>query len=112
MQAGKLRHRGTIKTPVTTQDEAGQENAPDDENPSGQFTEVETRWCALRPLSGKQLEIARQLATEVTHEIIFRFFDYALGDVVEIDGRDFEVLYWFDPDELKRYLHIYAVERK
>lgn len=105
MEAGKLRHRVTIEAPDDEQDASGQVN-PDD-----QWTTSQTRYAAVEPLSGRNLEIARQIAAEITHKFTFRFFALGLSKRLVHDSRKFEILYAHDLDEKKRYLIVYAVER-
>jgi SPP1 family predicted phage head-tail adaptor len=100
-----MRHRVAIQAPAETQDAAGQVNA------DGTYTTSQTRWAAVIPLTGRQLEVARQLVSEITHRFEFRWFAFDIGHRLLHDGRTFEVLHALDPDEKKTYLHVYAVER-
>lgn len=101
-----MRYRVAIQAPVSTQDSFGQVNAP------GTYTTVVTRWAAIEPLSGKQLEIARQLASEITHRFTFRYRVIPLSSRLLYDGRKFQILYVRNVDETKELVEVLAVERK
>lgn len=68
MQAGKLRHRVALEGLV-----AGSPQQHDTGEPDVSFTESAAVWADVRPLSGRQLLAAQQIASEVTTEIEIRY---------------------------------------
>ena len=67
LEAGKLRHRVTIETPSATRDSVG--------GVLISWQSVETTWASITPLSGRELDIARQSYADVTHSITMRVPD-------------------------------------
>lgn len=65
MQAGKLRHRISIRRPLQEVDASG---APT----SGGEALVANLWASVEALSGRELLLAQQSHAETTHRIVIR----------------------------------------
>lgn len=104
MRAGKLRHRVAITRETRTADSFGQLTDATPET-------VGTVWAEIRPLSGKEMEIARQLRAETTHRIRMRR-TYAVlpTDYLLFGSRRFNILEITDFDERGIELSILASE--
>jgi SPP1 family predicted phage head-tail adaptor len=63
MRAGSLRHRVAIQTPVETNDHG---------SITLSWSTAATRWAEIRALSGRELAVARQQQSQVTHEVELR----------------------------------------
>lgn len=110
--AGKLRHRLEILKPKEIQDDFG-------EVVQTTLTKADERWGEIRPLSGKELEAAQQIVSEVTHEIKMRNIEgLVTKDVLAFRRRPlldprrfFEILQILDPTE-RGELHLLKVVEK
>lgn len=95
MRAGQLRHRISL-VPVTTSTNAA----------SGAITVTDstgtalTRWASVEPLEGRQLEVARAVIGEVTHQVTVRHVDGIDSSYkIYFGSRRFEVKSAINPDE-------------
>lgn len=66
MEIGKLKHRLTIQSATETKDALGQVTRT--------WSDIASRWGQITPLQGRELERARQLANDVTHKVILRYY--------------------------------------
>ncbi len=64
MQTGKLRHRIQVQTDTPSTDTTGQAVSS--------WGTTDTVWGEIKPLSGDELMVARQVTPQVTHEITLR----------------------------------------
>lgn len=63
---GRLRHRVTIEAPVF-------ETQPDNSQKIAGWTELDTVWAEVSPLSGREFWDAAQVQSQVTHTIRIRY---------------------------------------
>lgn len=107
MQAGKLRHRVTIKAVSNTQDSFGDESIDTEV-----WTTVATVWADVKPLLGKELIQAQQLHLETTHQVTLR---YRRGlnttNKLVFKDRDLNILGFIDEGEDQTTLLLQCVER-
>jgi SPP1 family predicted phage head-tail adaptor len=71
LKAGELRHRITIKDQVTSIDTSGEQVTDWQVVDSG--AEDHKFWCAIKPLSARELVVSQQVASEVTARIVMRY---------------------------------------
>lgn len=62
LRAGQLRHRATVRRPSSTLDSRGQRGGTD-------ATIMADVPCSITPLSGRELEQARQTVAEASHRV-------------------------------------------
>lgn len=101
MQAGKLRHRVTIQSPPTAQDEVGQ--------PVGDWVDFATVWADVRFING--LEAARTgiPTSAVTASIRIRYLAGVSANMrVLHDGKVFDVKAVLPDSTSRRYLDLSA----
>jgi SPP1 family predicted phage head-tail adaptor len=65
MQAGALRHRVLLQERSTAEDTFGQQKTT--------WTDYDTIWASVKPLSGRELLAAQAVNTEVTHKVVTRY---------------------------------------
>lgn len=65
LRTGSLNRRVRLQARVTTQDAFGE--------PTQTWNTIATVWAAIEPLSGRELELAQKIASEVTHKITVRY---------------------------------------
>jgi len=66
MRAGKLRHRVDIQLPSTTQGTRGQRTG-------SSTTKAESIPCSIETLTGRELELARQVVSNATVRVTMRY---------------------------------------
>lgn len=114
-QAGKLRHRLKVRKPPpkTERDSRGRRSSDYvDETVNGEPVIVSGD---ILPLSGTELEDARQLWATATATIVIRYprsWTLTTKHRFEYQGRVFDVGYVPDPTELKEELHCLVSEAK
>lgn len=97
MEAGQLRHRLTIETPVTGADEYGQESIA--WHPKAEV------WGCVKPLGGEERWRAQQVQARTSHEVLLRWassWSPAPKDRLKLGDRVFEVLQILNLDERNR----------
>ena len=106
--ASDLKRRITILRPPDPEkdvDEAGQ--------PLDDWQPVGKAWAEIKPLSGRQLESAKQLHAEVTTRIRIRYRTDVDRTMKAVYGNDeFEFLYLIHKDFAKKELHIFCKEHQ
>ena len=65
IRSGQLTRRLRIQSRSSAQDSFG--------GPQLSWGDVATVWADIQPLSGRELESAQRLASEITHQIIVRY---------------------------------------
>lgn len=94
VRAGQLRHRITLKRPATQTANAYGETIDDPDIVMSQSVGGQW-WAEVTPLTGSELESARQVQSNVTHQIRMRHqagLDIDARWRVVYNARDFEVL--------------------
>lgn len=106
MEAGKLRHRLRIEQDSgTTQDASGQTTS--------NWTEYQTVWAAIEPVSGLERWRAQQMQAETTHLIQIRYLDNVTTKMRGVfqNTRELEFLSVLNVGERNIELNIQAKER-
>jgi SPP1 family predicted phage head-tail adaptor len=65
LRAGQMNRRITLQRPSTAQDTYG--------GPVRTWTDLGTFWAEIQPLSGRELESAQRMASEISHQIVVRY---------------------------------------
>ena len=105
LQAGKLRHRVEIIVPDNSQDGSGGID-PD----AG--TTLATVWASIEPVSGRELQGAQQIVSQVTHKITIRWLDGVQAlQRVNFEDRVFQIQYIQNPNETHKMLILLCIER-
>ena len=65
LRAGQLTRRMRIQSRASTQDTFG--------GPNLVWTDVATVWAEIQPLTGRELDRAQRMASEVSHQITVRY---------------------------------------
>lgn len=103
MRSGRLRHRVTLLKPARTTDGYGQVKTSS--------SPVGTYWAWVRPLRGREAEVARQLRADLTHAVTLRYVG-AIGaeDSLLFRGRGLNIRSVIDVDERRREINLLCVE--
>lgn len=109
MTAAGLRNRRlAIQSLSTSQGNYGE--------PTGTWSTVVTVWAHIKPMQGRELQAAQQLAPEVTHRIAIAY-NSTLADPITMAGRRatlgariFNIHAVMNPDERNRELILLASE--
>lgn len=107
-EAGLRNRRLVIESKGSTQGVYGE--------PTGTWTTLATVWAHIKPLQGRELQAAQQMAPEVTHRIAIPYSS-TLADPVAMatrrasyGGRVFNIHTVMNPNERNRELIILASE--
>ena len=65
LRAGQLSRRLRLQSRSASQDSFGGQNLV--------WSDVATVWAEIRPITGRELENARRIASEVSHQILVRY---------------------------------------
>lgn len=85
MRAGLLRHRLTIQQKSVTRTGSGAETVT--------WADYDTLWGSIEPLSGRELEMAKQIHDEITVRIWIRYRSGVIPEMrVSWSSRTFDVL--------------------
>lgn len=103
MEAGKLRHRVTIKQKSVTRDSFGGEVIT--------WTAVATVWAAVEPLTGREWLEGRQVAAEVSTRIRVRYRSGVLPEMQATYGsHTYDILAVIQPEENRQELQLMCQE--
>ncbi len=109
MQAGKLRHRVTIKKhggvppALSYPDSHGQKHV--------NWTNHATVWASVEPLSGRELLRAQEVESAVTHRVRMRYTSGVTPDMrIALSTRRFNILSIRNRDERNVELELMCVE--
>ena len=64
LAAGRLNRRISLQRLISAQDSYG--------GPVESWVDIATVWASIEPLSGRELETAQRMASEVTHQVLLR----------------------------------------
>lgn len=104
MEAGKLRHRISIESPVPSSDLQGGETIS--------WLPLRSIWANVRPVRGTEKYHAQSIKPEVTHVITCRYFTGALSKCrIVLGSRHLYIDSVIDVNEQKRTLEMTAIER-
>jgi len=103
MRAGDLRRQITLQSRSTTRDTFGE--------PALTWTNVATVWAAITPLSGRELELAQAMNSEISHQVQIRYrSDVTSAMRVVYQGRYFNILSVMDVEMRHRELQLMCSE--
>ena len=108
LRSGELNRRVTLQRRDSTPDTFGEVNPV--------WVDVQTVWSAIQPLSGRELELAQKVASEVTHRLTIRY-QPSLTDTRVVAGmralykrRVFNILASMNEDEANVLIHLMVTE--
>lgn len=103
MEAGKLRHRVTIKSKSATRDTFGGEVIT--------WTTYATVWAAVEPLTGREWLEGRQPTAEVTTRIRIRYRSGITPEMQAVYGaHTYDILAVVQPEENRQELQLMCQE--
>lgn len=101
MDIGSLNHQITIERPAETRGQMGSQKKA--------WSPVCNTWARVQPLSGRALEVAQALHSEVTVKITMRWRSDVDGTCrVTYRGQVYAVQYVLNPEEANRELQLYC----
>lgn len=80
MNAGKLRHRVTIQSPVEVQSGTG--------DPVVTWQDVATVWAMVEPLRGREYLAAKQTVSEIEVRVVIRYMAGITAKMKIVHGTD------------------------
>lgn len=103
MEAGRLRHRVTLKSKSVTRDTFGGEVIT--------WVTAYTVWAAVEPLAGREWLEGRQATAEVTTRIRMRYRSGITPEMQAVYGaHTYDVLAVIQPEENRRELQLMCQE--
>jgi len=103
LPAGKLRHRVEIQSSTPSRDAIG--------GVIQGWSTTATRWAEIRPLSGRELVVAQQIDSRVTHEIVLRNVDGLNSNHrLTHESRAFNIIVVRDIDERDKLQRVLCIE--
>lgn len=105
MQAGTLRHQIEIQSHSATADELNQIVITE-----GDWSTDATRWAAIQPMSGRELEHNNAVYADVSHKITLRHYDLTTEDRIKYGTRIFNIISVINIDERNREITVIAKE--
>ena len=85
MRAGKLRHRIVIEEKSVTRTDSGAETVS--------WTEYDTLWASVEPLSGREMEMAKQIHDEISVRVWIRHRSGVVPEMrISWDSRTFDIV--------------------
>lgn len=102
-EIGPKRHRLTIQRRGDGENSFGQ--------PTDAWADLAEVWGRVRTLSGRELATAIQIRPTVTHRVELRYRqDLTPEDRLAFNGRVFQILGLWDPEERRRELYLDCCE--
>ncbi len=106
MDIGRLNKRITFQQPFQDKQKKNEYGEPVDE-----WEDIKTVWAEIAPVSGNQFFAAKQINSEITHNVYIRYREGLKPNMrVLFKGRVFEILYIMNIKEENRLLQIYCKE--
>jgi len=102
MKIGKLRNVVEIQELTETRSEFGEVLKS--------WETTSCPWASVMPLSGQELEIARQINNQISHAVVIRFQEISTTNRILFKGRTLEILSILNTEERDRELHIFCKE--
>ena len=103
MDIGRLKHRITFQIYTHEKNEYGEVE--------DQWEDVKTVWAEIKPVSGQQFFAAKQINSEITHNVYIRYRnDLKPSMRIRFKGRTFEILYIMNVNEGNQLMQIYCKE--
>ncbi|KZZ86229.1 phage head closure protein [Bacillus sp. SJS] len=105
MNPGQLNSKISIKGLTRTSDNAG--------GYEDKFEVIKYVWAFIKPISGREYYQAQQSQSVITHTFVVRYdAEIDRTQVIEYQGRKFDIQYIINVDEQNRYLEIQALEQQ
>lgn len=103
MDIGRLKHRITFQSLPHEKNEYGEVE--------DQWEDTKTVWAEIKPVSGNQFFAAKQINSEISHNIYIRYRpDLKPSMRIKYKERVFEILYLMNVKEENQLLQIYCKE--
>lgn len=103
MDIGRLRHRITFQKLLESKNEYGEV--------TNQWEDYKTVWAEIKPVSGKQFFEAKQINSEISHNVYIRYrLDLSPNMRILYKGRVFDILYIMNVNEDNSLMQIYCKE--
>ena len=84
MKIGRLRHRLALQAETQTQGATGEVTSS--------YATADTVWGSIIPVSGRELEQARQISEEITYKAVIRYYSGLTTEYrIQHDSRTFEI---------------------
>lgn len=100
---GRLKHRITFQQLGQSKDEYGEIVE--------EWVGIKTVWAEISPVSGQQFFVAKQINSEISHNVYIRYRDDLKPSMrIKFKGRSFEILYIMNVKEENRLMQIYCKE--
>ena len=105
MNIGTLRHRLAIQAETQTQGATGEVTST--------YATATTVWGSISPLSGRELEQAKQISEEITYKAIIRYYSSLTSEYrISHDSRTFEIVNILNWEERDKYQTLMLKEVK
>lgn len=103
MDIGKLKHRITFQELSNSKNEYGE--------PIEEWLDIKTVWAEIKPVSGSQFFAAKQINTEISHNVYIRYRKGLSPSMrIKFKERIFEILYIMNVNENNTLMQIYCKE--
>lgn len=103
MDIGRLKHRITFQALSQSKNEYGEIVE--------EWLDIKTVWAEIKPVSGNQFFAAKQINSEISHNVYIRYrTDLKPSMRIKFKDRVFEVLYLMNVNEDNRLMQIYCKE--
>jgi len=105
MNIGSLRHRLALRKPSSTIDSMGQSVTT--------FATDSTVWGSLAPISGREMELAKQISEVIDYKAVIRHYaDIETNWQILFDDRVFEIVHIANFEERNIYQTLFLREIK
>lgn len=103
MDIGRLKHRITFQELSRRKNEYGEL--------VDEWLDIKTVWAEIKPVSGNQFFAAKQISSEISHNVYIRYRDELNPSMrIKFKERVFEILYLMNVNEDNRLMQIYCKE--
>lgn len=103
MDIGRLKHRITFQKLQQTKNEYGEV--------LDNWLDVKTVWAEIKPVSGNQFFAAKQINSEISHNVYIRYrSDLSPNMRIKYKERIFDMLYIMNVNEDNTLMQIYCKE--
>lgn len=103
MDIGRLKHRITFQELSQNKNEYGELVE--------EWLDIKTVWAEIKPVSGNQFFAAKQINSEISHNVYIRYrTDLKPSMRIKFKERVFEVLYLMNVNEDNQLMQIYCKE--
>jgi len=104
MKIGKLRHVVEVQEATASRNSFGETIKT--------WETTSCPWASVMPLQGRELEIAKQINSQIDHAVVIRFQEIATTNRLIFKGRTLEILSILNVEERDHELHIFCREVK